>query len=213
VRGKLSNFQPKSPRNKFQLVKPNSAFISQLRALGYRRIVGVDEVGRGALAGPLIVAAVELTATIAKVTDSKLLLSNERAKLSHLILKQAEQANLGEASVKEINELGLVKALHLAYQRALGKIEADLILTDYFQLPSHKFISSIAGDSLFYPVAAASIIAKVRRDNLMKSLAIDFPKYRWQFNVGYGTLFHRRTILELGLTEHHRVKFCQDLSP
>lgn len=177
--------------------------------MGYQKIVGLDEVGRGALAGPMIVAAVEITSHIGGVNDSKTIRRFGREQLAKIIHEQANQVSFGEVSNLEIDQLGVTAALQLAYARALKKIEADLLLTDFITLPGYKHIRAIRGDSLFYPVAAASIVAKVYRDNIMRQLHLDFEDYGWDQNVGYGTKKHLDAIQEYGRTPFHRQSFLR----
>lgn len=190
--------------------KPRFEFIHQLQNLGYQRIVGLDEVGRGALAGPVVVAAVELTTFIEGVTDSKALPALRRSSLATIIRSQANQLQIGEASNQEIDTLGLAAALRLAYERALTQIKADLLLTDAYTPPSSiKFLSAHRGDSLFFPVAAASITAKVYRDTLMQEHHQKFPAYCWDKNVGYGTREHQEAIKKYGSSPLHRQSFLK----
>ena len=135
--------------------QPNFELLADLQELGYQEIIGIDEVGRGALAGPLVVAAVELNKKIDSITDSKLISAAKRLTLAEQIQTLAVQTSFGLASVSEINELGLAAALKLAYERALAGVEADIILTDFVRLPGRKYISQPQGDRYFYPVAAA----------------------------------------------------------
>ena len=188
---------------------PRFELISALTKLGYQKIVGIDEVGRGALAGPLVVAAVDLPIKIPGITDSKLLSISARENLAQQIHQLARQICFGQASVEEIDMLGLTKATGLAYSRALESIQADLILTDFVRLPGRKFISQPQGDRYFYPTAAASVVAKVYRDQLMRQQHQNYPHYGWLTNVGYGTPFHRQAIRQYHLTPLHRKSFCQ----
>lgn len=183
--------------------------LNDLRALGYQKIVGLDEVGRGALAGPMIVAAVELPVAIPGVTDSKLLSRQQREELATQITRSAVQQQFGVVSNIEIDQLGLTAALQLAYARALEKVGADLYLTDYVRLPDKRHMRAIKGDSLFYPVAAASVVAKVYRDNLMRQLHAEFEPYSWDQNVGYGTARHLDAIRKFGPTIYHRKSFLK----
>ncbi len=193
---------PKPPKR-----QPDWQFLAELKALGYSRIIGIDEVGRGALAGPLIVAAVELTGLIEGINDSKLVSKQKRRELAYKIHQQAKQIKLGWATNQEIDQLGLGPALKLAYARALEQIEADLVLTDNISLPDHSFIRSIKGDQFFYPVAAASIVAKVYRDQLMTVYHQFFPEYLWETNVGYGTATHLEALSKHSFTSLHRQSF------
>ena len=185
-------------------IRPSWPFYLSLKNLGFEKIIGVDEVGRGALAGPIVVAAVEINYLLPDITDSKLLTKKQRENLSDLIRENAVQIAIGEATNEEIDEIGLAKAQTLAYQRALDQIKADLVLTDFVHLENHRYLTSTKGDQLFYPVAAASIVAKVHRDRQMTDLHSQFPDYDWKNNVGYGTSKHLLTINKLGPSKWHR---------
>lgn len=198
----------RKPPNHLKLrPRPNFALLAELKSLGYQKIIGVDEVGRGALAGPLVVAAVELNIRIDDVTDSKLLSAARRRIVAEQIHTLADQIGFGSASVEEINALGLSAALKLAYSRALAAVEADLVLTDFVRLPGRKFISQPQGDRYFYPTAAASIVAKVYRDQLMTVYHQAHPRYGWATNVGYGTAEHRAALQKIGPSDLHRLAF------
>lgn len=177
---------------------------------GFKKIIGVDEVGRGALAGPIVVGAVELSLEIPGITDSKLIVKSDRLPLAELIKRSAEQIGIGQVSHEEIDEFGVTTALHLAYARALEKLEVDLVLSDNFPLQTgHRYIRIIKGDQLFYPTAAASIIAKVYRDQLMRVYDRFFPEYDWFNNVGYGTAKHKKAIDSIGFSPLHRQSFLK----
>lgn len=195
-----ANTSPKTP-------KPDFKLIQDLRRRGYRRIVGIDEVGRGALAGPLVVAVVQIDQFITGINDSKQVRASLRRTLAEQINRQAEQIAVGLASNAEIDRLGLSRALRLAYDRALAKIKADLFLTDNYSLPGRPHFRAIKGDQFFYPTAAASIVAKVYRDQLMGVYHCFYPHFGWQTNVGYGTLFHRQNIERYGSSPLHRQLF------
>lgn len=173
----------------------------------YPRIVGVDEVGRGALAGPIVVAAVEISEEIKGVNDSKLLSRLSRATIANLLKNSCLQREYGIVTNIEIDELGVSAALNLAYSRALENITADIILTDNVRLPGLPHMKSVRGDQLFYPTAAASIVAKVYRDELMHNLHQEFPVYDWINNVGYGTKHHLDAIKKNGRCAWHRRSF------
>lgn len=114
----------------------------------------------------------------------------------------------GQASCQEIDTLGMAAALRIAYERALQGVTADLVLTDHIKLPTnHRFIRATLGDSLFYPVAAASIIAKTYRDQLMRAYHAFYPEYGWESNVGYGTAFHFEALQQHGYSPLHRTSF------
>lgn len=186
---------------------PRHQFIKDLQLLGYEKIVGIDEVGRGALAGPLVVAAVEIYKPIDGINDSKLLSVRQRELLADLIKQHAIQIAFGSASNDEIDQLGLSAAQKLAYQRCLDRLEFDLVLTDNYGLEPIKYLKAIQGDSLFYPVATASIVAKVYRDQLMSVYHQAHPEYCWRQNAGYGTPAHQKALDAIGPSPLHRKSF------
>lgn len=189
--------------------KPEFLFLERLGKTGFKRIVGLDEVGRGSLAGPLVVAAVELEREIAGLDDSKRLSPNRRASLAAEVHRQARQIRFGQVSNQEIDELGLARAQRLAYQRSLELVEADLILTDNYHLSiGGRCLCAVRGDRLFYPVAAASIVAKVYRDQLMRVYHQFFPCYGWGRNAGYLTAEHKQALGHCGPSPLHRLSFA-----
>lgn len=190
--------------------KPRHQFVKEVQSLGYEKIIGIDEVGRGALSGPIIVAAVEIYEPVVGVNDSKLLSAKQRVLLANQITQNSKQLSFGQASNKEIDLLGLSAALELAYQRCLEHMIFDLALTDSYTLKEMTHIKAIKGDQLFYPVAAASIVAKVFRDQLMSVYHHFHPKYSWQKNAGYGTLEHKEALETVGLTSLHRISFLRE---
>lgn len=198
----------KSPPN------PDPSLVENLKDIyQFGSIVGLDEVGRGALAGPIVVAAIEINVVLPNVCDSKKLSQNAREQLTPLLIANSAQLSLGHASNTEIDELGIGPAQELAYARALENITADLFLTDFVRLPSqYKTVRAVHGDSLFYPVAAASIVAKTYRDQLMRSYHRFFSDYNWQTNVGYGTKAHKKKIAEIGVSPLHRKSFLNWLN-
>lgn len=175
-------------------------------------IVGIDEVGRGAWAGPLVAAAVifpQNHSSKYKFFDSKLLTAQERSELSVLIQRDASSFGIGEVEVAEVETLGLTKATQLAYERALEKLDLqpEHYLIDAFYLQSmdkENQTPIIHGDFLCSSIAAASIIAKVYRDQLMRSLPKAYRPYKFSNNKGYGTAEHQAAILRYGLTDLHR---------
>ena len=188
---------------------PDYVFESQLGGC----VAGVDEVGRGPLAGPVTAAAVMLDPADIPVglDDSKVLRPRARAKLWCKIVDVAV-VSVAHASVAEIDELNILRASHLAMVRAVaGLAQApDHALIDGNMIPTGLAIpatSIIKGDSRSVSIAAASIVAKVCRDRIMVDLAQQHPGYGWEVNAGYPTPAHKRALLDLGLTPHHRRSF------
>jgi ribonuclease HII len=181
---------------------------------GARRVAGVDEVGMACLAGPVVAAALVVKPYCRKipgVRDSKTLSLQQRERLYGEILKRAAAVGVGAASVREINEINIRRASHLAMWRALKRVQPlDHALIDGLEireidLGPHTAI--VDGDALSYAIASASIVAKVTRDRLMRKLAARYPGYGWEENVGYATPRHRRALREQGLTPFHRAAF------
>jgi len=187
-----------------------------LRAQGYRLIAGVDEVGRGPLAGPVVACAVVMppdARAIARVDDSKVLTAAQRARLAPRIMERALGWALGAASVPEIDRLNIVQATALAIRRALRRLSVryDLVLLDGRPMRAlgiaHQAV--VDGDARCYSVACASIVAKVVRDRLLTALAARHPAYGWESNAGYATAAHIAALRAHGLTAHHRRVFCR----
>jgi len=177
------------------------------------KTAGVDEVGRGSLAGPVVAAAVILNdnINIKDIKDSKKISFKKRILLSKYIKKNSIYA-LGSASVKEINKLNILNASLLSMQRALKKLKhkPKIAYIDGLFAPKNvkiKCKTFIKGDEKITCIAAASIIAKVARDLFMIRLAKKYPNYSWNENFGYGTAKHLNGLKKYGLTKHHRKKF------
>ncbi|MGF1475631.1 MAG: ribonuclease HII [Geminicoccaceae bacterium] len=173
-------------------------------------IAGVDEVGRGPWAGPVVAAAVILTHPIPGLADSKALSGRRRQHLAALIREQAVWG-LGAASVSEIDRLNILQASLLAMRRAIGSLPAtpDRLLVDGRDGPGLAIPTEaiIGGDRLVPEISAASVLAKVTRDRLMAKLARRGPGYGWERNAGYGTAEHRRQLVVHGVSVHHRRSF------
>jgi ribonuclease HII len=180
-------------------------------------IIGLDEVGRGPLAGPVVACALVLPADPALIppgiADSKILSPAKRARLAPLLRENCLHA-LGEASVAEIDELNILQATFLAMQRAVSALSvsnAYHILVDGPHVPPGLPFPATAvvdGDAKVPAIAAASIIAKVARDDLMQKLAAQHPGYGWERNAGYGTREHLEALAQHGVTPHHRTSFA-----
>ncbi|MDA1081561.1 MAG: ribonuclease HII [Gemmatimonadetes bacterium] len=187
-----------------------------LRASGHWLIAGVDEVGRGPLAGPVVACAIVMppeSRAIRGVADSKALSAEERRRLDPIIRGRALACALGAASVREIERLNIAGATTLAMQRALRRIggQFDIALVDGRPVRGLgvEHVAVVGGDARCYSVACASIVAKVVRDRLLAALAERHPLYRWERNSGYGTAAHIAGIRSGGLTLHHRASFCR----
>lgn len=180
---------------------------------GARFVAGVDEVGRGPLAGPVMAAAVILDPTRIPegLNDSKKLTAKRREAIYEQIIEMAE-VGFGEASVEEIDELNILRASHAAMVRAVKALprRPDHLLIDGNMIPRDLDIqaeSIVKGDAKSLSISAASIVAKIRRDRLMESLAQQFPGYGWETNMGYPSKTHREALKTLGITPHHRRSF------
>ncbi|MBC7504543.1 MAG: ribonuclease HII [Sandarakinorhabdus sp.] len=177
------------------------------------RVVGVDEAGRGPLAGPVVAAAVWIDRGRCPegLDDSKALGAARRADL-HDALRAVAVIGVGVASVEEIDRLNILWATMLAMERAVAALRCgfDHVLVDGNRLPrwAHAATAIIGGDALCVSIAAASIIAKVTRDRLMVALDVEHPGYGWARNKGYGTADHARGLAALGVTPHHRRSFA-----
>lgn len=191
---------------------PNFFHERELLAAGYRAVVGVDEAGVGALAGPVVAGAVilPLKSRLSELDDSKVKSPKARERLFDLICECATLWAVGEASVEEINTLGIRPANYLAMKRAIAQIpSADFALIDAWTLPQLTIPQRgiIKGDHLVKSIAAASIIAKVTRDRQMANLAEIHPEYGFEIHKGYGTKFHHQQIRTHGPCLIHRTKW------
>lgn len=176
-------------------------------------VAGVDEVGRGPLAGPVIAAVVVIapgTKALKGVNDSKVMTSRRREDLAAAICASLRYAVAG-ASTKEIDRFNIRRATALAMRRALDKVGAleGVVLVDGLPFPEigREHESMVDGDARCYAIACASIVAKTVRDRLMAKLAGRYPCYGWDHNAGYGTADHRSAINANGITPHHRKSF------
>ncbi|HEX3982338.1 MAG TPA: ribonuclease HII [Acidisoma sp.] len=182
------------------------------------RVAGVDEVGRGPLAGPVVAAAVVfprgVPRKLAGLLDDSKKLTAERRELAYAALRSAAaiEIGVGAASVTEIEHINILRASHLAMQRAVRRLPQppDLALVDGNMAPLFPCGAQcvVGGDATSLSIAAASIIAKVIRDRLMARLGRRFPHYGWDRNAGYGTPAHCQALVEVGVTIHHRRAFA-----
>lgn len=196
-----------------------TVFEEQMRARGARVVVGVDEVGRGPLAGPVVAAAVVVPDDVrvrdfllAEAGDSKVLKAGKRESLAAFIHQHCAVA-LGEASVEEVDAVNIRNATFVAMGRALGKLEledAAVLVDGNALIPKLECLQQaiVKGDGKELAIACASIVAKVYRDALMVKLAEKFPHYGWERNAGYGTALHLEGLRVWGACEHHRRSFA-----
>ena len=203
---------------------PNFKFEMRCAAEGWVRVAGIDEVGRGPLAGPVTAAVAIIDRGMAKrkllrlIDDSKKLTLEQREEAYEaMIASGAVRYALGEASVEEIDRINILQATFLAMRRALQSFAAqpecgqpDLVLIDGDRVPPElgcRAETIVGGDARSYSIAAASIIAKVTRDRYMHALAVSFPGYGWETNRGYRSAEHLEALNRLGPTPHHRRSF------
>ncbi len=184
---------------------------------GYKAVCGVDEAGRGPLAGPVCAAAVILPKGIVidGVNDSKKLSEKKREALFDVIREQALASSIAFATVEEIEEINILNAAMLAMKRAVEglNIKADYAMIDGNKLPDLSIESEciVKGDARSMSIACASILAKVSRDRLLYKYAEEFPMYGFDKHKGYGTVAHREAILKYGPCKYHRPSFLKKL--
>ncbi|MFC2159490.1 ribonuclease HII [Actinomycetota bacterium] len=197
-------------------------FEDDLSIMGYRQVAGIDEVGRGSLAGPLVAAAVILDRKrilFEGINDSKKITEKRRDYLYDLITDNCICWAVSEVEPSEIDKYNLTRANIMAFERALGKlkIRPDVILADHVNVKGidssnpgdypADCLSIIKGDQKSVSIAAASILAKVTRDRIMKKMSVLFPEYGFENNKGYGTRMHLASLKKHGPTNIHRVSF------
>lgn len=192
---------------------PNYSFEAAAMARGALVVAGVDEVGRGPLAGPVTAAAVILdpAAIPPGLNDSKMLTARARTVLNDAILSCAE-VSIAHASVEEIDALNILRAAHLAMERAVAGLcrRPDHVLIDGNLVPRDLTTPAeaiVKGDARSLSIAAASIVAKTCRDRIMRDLAQHYPGYGWETNAGYPSKSHKEALRHLGVTPHHRRSF------
>lgn len=185
--------------------------------LGYKNIAGIDEVGRGPLAGPVVCACVimplEKDKIIEGINDSKKLTSKKREELFDKIVSAAIAYKIVEISPAVIDEINILNATKLGMKKAVEElaVKPDILLIDAVKIQTDiEQESIIKGDEKSYSIAAASIIAKVYRDRIMDKFAVKYPQFSFEKNKGYGTAFHIRTLKDLGECEIHRQSFIKN---
>ncbi len=184
---------------------------------------GLDEAGRGCIAGPVVAAAViwPPTLRLPLINDSKQLTEAQRFDLEPMIKEQAIAWAIAEVSAAEIDEINIlqasIKAMHLAVDKIIAGntgLVPELLLVDGNRFRPYPFLSHVClvkGDARFLSIAAASVLAKTHRDRLMTTLAESHSGYGWEHNMGYPTLMHKLAVAELGLTPHHRLTFRMEI--
>lgn len=197
------------------MITPTLDIESELWQEGYSLICGIDEVGRGCFAGPVVVGAVVFPQDVVlpeDIADSKLLKPRQREKLAEEIKKIAIVWSVAEISVRHINKLGIGKATQMAFRKSIRLLSKspDFVLIDAFYIKhlNRKRQRPIKnGDKICASISAASIIAKVYRDKLMKKLHKKYPQYGFAKHKGYGTTQHQEAIRKYGLSRIHRQSF------
>ncbi len=193
---------------------PTDEFEAEARRCGYRRVAGLDEAGRGPLAGPVVAAAVVLPARcrLVGVDDSKQLSADERERQYEAVRKRALAIGVGSASPEEIDRLNILEATRLAMRRAIAALPLppDYVLTDAMMLAglTMPIRPIIKGDALSQSIAAASIVAKVTRDRMMADYHHLYPQYNFLSHKGYGTEEHLQRLAAHGPCPLHRRSFA-----
>lgn len=197
---------------------PDYSFENEAISAGYRYVCGVDEAGRGPLAGPVCAAAVILPADteISGLNDSKKLTEKKREELFPIICEKAVAYSIAFASVDEIEKFNILNATFIAMNRAVEglNIKADFALVDGNRVPKDCSIpvkTVVKGDSLSMSIAAASVLAKVSRDRLMTELDKKYPMYNFKKHKGYGTKEHIELIKRFGASDCHRPSFLKKI--
>lgn len=197
------------------MILPDLKFENSLRQKKFKHIVGIDEVGRGSWAGPLVAAGVILPINCkipSGLADSKLLTATKRKRIAQEIRNVSLGVYIAQISSDKITKVGLSKATNLVFREIARKIrpKADFCLIDAFYIKYFSRKKQLAikhGDAICASIAAASIIAKVYRDELMEKLGFKYPKYNFAKNKGYGTLEHQNAISRYGYTKIHRTSY------
>lgn len=201
---------------------PTFEYELNLKDKGFTLIAGIDEVGRGPVAGPIVAAAVIFSSDYNSeipdgyVKDSKMVAEKKRMKSYDYIRAEAIAIGVGVVSSEYVDNMGISDANKEAYLRAVKDLDVspDFLLVDgnmKFESPL-PYKTIVKGDSICYSIAAASIIAKVYRDRLMQGLSNSYPQYGFDRNKGYGTAEHMKALQKFGLTKHHRASFLTRLS-
>ncbi|MGL4367702.1 MAG: ribonuclease HII [Brevinemataceae bacterium] len=204
--------------NTFLSIEQDINIIQEFIPTQINLMMGTDEAGRGPLAGPLVVAGVVFKPNthILGIYDSKKLTEQKRSLLFHQIKENALAYHIEIIDIKKINELNIYQAskwgMIKCWQHLSSQVPIDVVLTDAMrinssEIPETPVLSIIKGDQKSFHIAAASILAKVTRDNIMQNLHNEFPEYNWIKNKGYPTKEHRTALEKFGASPHHRTNF------
>jgi len=186
---------------------------------GYASLGGIDEAGRGPLAGPVVAACVVIDSEFKpknekfyKINDSKKLTARKREELYEVIINNASEVGVGICDHKTIDRINILEASFLAMKKAISSLKKRpefIVLDGRFQIPNLSLMQEalVKGDELVFTVAAASIVAKVERDRIMKALHQNFPQYRFDKHKGYGTKLHMENLKKYGPSPVHRASF------
>ncbi len=205
-------------RNKLEFPKfPDLTFELELWQAGFQLVAGVDEAGRGALAGPVAAAVIllpvdpDLCRKLSGVRDSKMMSPPARQKWAKQVKETALDYGIGFASTHEIDAIGILPATHLAVQRALAQLHLlpEHLLTDYLSLEQVSIPQTplVKGDARCLSIASASVLAKTSRDEVMRQMDDEYPGYGFRQHKGYGTQAHRLVLQEHGPSALHRLSF------
>lgn len=183
---------------------------NEARAAGYSRILGVDEAGRGPMAGPLVVGGVIFPEDFydERINDSKKLTEKKREALYDIIIENALAYQIEVLSVEEVDTLNVYEASRTGMKRIVESLEPDFTLSDAMPLGDIPHLSIIKGDAKSLSIGAASILAKVTRDRIMKEYGKQYPEYGFEKHKGYVTKAHKETLEKYGVTPIHRKSFA-----
>ena len=191
-----------------------SVSLKEFRSKGYNNILGIDEAGRGPLAGPLVIAGVVLPVdyTNEEIDDSKKISDKKRRELFDEIMKHAIEVKVNIVDVETIDKLNILRATKEGMEEIVRNVgdKCDAVFVDAVKLDNidKPVLSLIKGDALSISIAAASIIAKVTRDDIMIELDKEYPMYDFKKNKGYGTKTHMQALEKYGVTKHHRMSYA-----
>jgi len=210
--------KPEDHEKELERLKTMSTYEAEAIAQGYCKVAGIDEAGRGPLAGPVVAACVMLpeNCLIEGVNDSKKLSPAKREKLYDIILNRAVSYGIGIVDEKRIDEINILNATKLAMKMAVDQmnIKPDILLIDAVRLDDLDIPqkSIIKGDELSISIAAASIIAKVTRDRMIAEADSQYPEYGFKKHKGYGTAEHINAIKKYGICPIHRISFTKNFT-